>query len=356
MSRQHPLSRLQAHLEACRVLVTGVTRGTGFFVAPGYVVTCAHVAGAEPGARVPVLWCGTEYEGVLRAASAPARGDGLWPYPDLAIVELPEPPARHPCVWLDADTLPPASGAALTAVGFSNVYERHAPAERTTLLTAGGRQSFQGGPMVELTGGEVNHGLSGGPVLSHRSGGVCAVVKATRKRDTDMGGLGTPVGALRLLDPEVYRALMRAHDRFHAADERWASLSDKVAAACAADAEDVPQLTSASARRLLGALAELPARAEPGRHTAAYVAASPEGMPPPPGPPQLDHRDVFTDLAALVPPDPGVLPYELAFAADRAREAARDGEDGNGWAGAALLLRDRVLTAAGDRLGEEARR
>ncbi|MEU8525957.1 MULTISPECIES: trypsin-like peptidase domain-containing protein [Streptomyces] len=357
MSGQTSLSRLQSLLENCRVLVTGVTQGTGFLVAPGYVVTCAHVAGSAPGTWVPVVWGGAEYTGVVRAASAAARGDGLWPYPDLAIVELADPPAWHPCVWLD--TLPIASGTELTAVGFSGVYDRRAAAERMALLTVGGRHSFQGGPMVELTGGEVNHGLSGGPVLNHRSGGVCAVVKATRKKDTDMGGLGTPVTALRLLEPSVYRELMRAHDRFHLADERWAALSDRVAEEAGGAA--ATQLAPASARALLGVLAELPVRTEAASHMAAYVAASPEGMPPPPGPPLLDHRDVFTDLAALMPPDPGVLPYELAFAADRTREATRDeGPDagrGKSGADAALMLRDHVFIAAGElRLGKEARR
>ncbi|MFG2334345.1 trypsin-like peptidase domain-containing protein [Streptomyces sp. NPDC048604] len=352
MSRHSPLARLQELLEECRVLVTGVTQGTGFFVAPGYVVTSAHVSGAEPGARVAVAWGGIEYEGVIRAASEAGRSQGLWPFPDLAIVELPAPPEGHACVWLDP--VAPSSGTELTATGHSSVYERRTAAGRTTLLRAAGRHGFHGGRMVELTGGEVNHGLSGGPLLSHRTGGVCAVVKLTRKADTAMGGLGAPVGALRLLDPEVCRTVMRAHDRFHAADTQWTALADRLARDSGTD-DDGPQLTPASARRLLGALAELPVRTEAAAHLAAFVAVSPEGRPPRAELPLLDHRDVFTELAALMPPQPGALPYELAFAADRAREAARDGARGS-WSGAALLLRDRVLTAAGDRLGEAARR
>ncbi|MFF0430690.1 trypsin-like peptidase domain-containing protein [Streptomyces sp. NPDC004327] len=337
-----------------------MTQGTGFFVAPGTVVTCAHVAGAEPGALVPVTWDGTTYEGEIRAASpAPPRGRGLWPYPDLAIVRLRRPPAGHPCVRLDP--MPVGSGTGLTAAGHSDVYETGVAAERTTPLRAGGCQRLQGGPMIELRDGEINHGLSGGPVLGHHSGGVCAIVKATRRKDSDMGGLGTPVGALRLLDPDAYRELVRAHDLFHAADERWSRLADRLA-----DSGDGSwtAMGPAETRRILGALAALPIRTEPAAHRAAFTAAAPAGSRPRELPPLLDHRDVFTELAELLPPEPGALPYELAFAADRAREAVRDAmrdalrEAGPGAvreAAAAQSLRDLVLIAAGAlRLGPQA--
>ncbi|MGW4163158.1 VMAP-C domain-containing protein [Streptomyces sp. NPDC004788] len=325
-----------------------MTRGTGFFVAPGTVVTCAHVAGAEPGAVVPVTWDGATYDGEIRAASpAPpgGRGRGLWPYPDLAIVRLRRPPAGHPCVWLAP--LPVGSGTELTAAGYSDVYETGVAAERITPLRAGGRQQLQGGPMIELRDGEINHGLSGGPVLDHRSGGVCAIVKATRRKDSDMGGLGTPVSALRLLDPNAYRELIRAHDLFHATDERWSRLADRLAGTGTGTGAELAWAVAGAAetRRILGALAALPARTDPAAHRAAFTAAAPAGCRPRELPPLLDHRDVFSDLAALMPPEPGVLPYELAFAADRAREAAR--ETVREGAGPAQPLRDLVLIAAG---------
>ncbi|MFI8520846.1 trypsin-like peptidase domain-containing protein [Streptomyces sp. NPDC085481] len=363
MKKSTALSHLQAHLERCRVHVTGATRGTGFFVAPGLVVTCAHVAGAERGAVVEVVCDGGTYEGVIRAASPAPRGNRsrgeLWPYPDLAVVELRDPPAGHPCVWLDAMPLP--SGTELTAAGYSDVYETGVAAERSTPLRAGGCQVFQGGPMVELRDGEVNHGLSGGPVLSHRSGGVCAVVKATRRKDSDLGGLGTPVAALRLLDADVYRELIRAHDVFHAADDRWARRSDLVTGGgTVRGGEDEDEGATAvlgpgEVRRLLGALAALPPRDRPGAHTAAFTAAAPEGCRPRPVPPIVDHRDVFTDLAALMEPDPGVLPYELAFVADRVKEATQGGERWRDCGDTARWLRYQVLIIAGRLLlGDEA--
>ncbi|MFF8293124.1 hypothetical protein ACF068_28420 [Streptomyces sp. NPDC016309] len=387
MHRPTPLSLLLELLEGCRVRVDGTTRGAGFFVAPGYVVSCAHVAGALPGTRVPVEWRGARYEGIVRAASAPPPrpGRGLWPYPDLAVVEVPGVPAGHPCVWLDG-LLPPA-GTALSAAGFSDTYEPGVPAARTAELRRGGSTFLHGGRMIELAGAEVNEGLSGGAVLSHASGGVCGVVKATRLRGTDMGGLATPVGALRLLDPEVYRAVVRGHDRFHGVDGRWPMAADGVRAydprtAHPAHAPYPPPpypaypvpsypgypahpaygsahgggpaggggLTGDEHRHLLALMASLPALPAAGGHRAAFLAAAADGAAPPEDYPLLDHRDVFTDLAAQMPPVDGGLPYELAFAADLAGR-------GCGAQDAVQRLRDRVLIVAGRLgLGDEAQR
>ncbi|MER5882922.1 trypsin-like peptidase domain-containing protein [Streptomyces sp. NPDC001941] len=368
----HPataLTALQGLLEDCRVRVSGPTHGTGFFVAPGLVVTCAHVAGATAGAEVPVHWRGREHAGVVLAASpAPAGPRGLWPFPDLAVVRVPEV-AGHPCVWLE-DSEPP-SGSEVTVVGYSDVYGQGL-SERTAELTRRGSEGPHGARMTGLVGGEVNRGLSGGPALNHGTGGVFAVVKATRKPDSTMGGVGTPVGALRLLDADVYRELVRAHDLFHAGDPRWAVLADRVRR----PEEDGPyDLTRAESRHLLALIAELrdrghptghggspppgPAPGHPGdasaapgppadpgpSHAAAFLAVAAPGTPPPDRFPLLDHRDVFTELGAREPAGPGRLPYALAYAADLARRHD------------ARALRHRVLITAGRLgLGDEAER
>ncbi|MER8073269.1 trypsin-like peptidase domain-containing protein [Streptomyces sp. NPDC094034] len=369
MGRPSPLSLLQDHLGTCRVRVHGVTQGAGFFVAPGYVVTCAHVAGARPGTRLPVFWSDTEYEGTVLTASAPARGRELWPYPDLAVLRLPDAPSKHPCVWLD--TMLPSVGTRLTAYGFSDIFEPGRASERAAALTRGGNTGPRAGSMLELVDGEVNKGLSGGPVLSHESGGVCAIVKATRLQNTSMGGVATPVSALRLLDAEVYRTLIRAHDAFHGQHDQWVRLSDRVSAYDVSGPSEGPDvvLNPMEVRQLLASFSRLPVEpmdevprpahragaeaesvARPSgtrSHVAAFLAAAVEGTFPPAEYPLLDHRDVFTQLAALMLPEAGELPYELAFATDLARKAATAGP---AYQGAVQQLRDRVLITAG-RLG-----
>ncbi|MFG3323660.1 trypsin-like peptidase domain-containing protein [Streptomyces sp. NPDC048171] len=340
-----PVTALQELQENCRVFVEGVTDGTGFFVAPGFVVSCAHVTGDEAGLPVRVRWCGRDYEAVVRAASVNAGEGfgGLYAFPDLAVVELVDPPAGHPCVWLDVAM--PAQGSQLTTVGFADTLTAGEAAPRRAMLTAGGRSAQPGGELLELVMGEINPGLSGGPVLNHHSGGVCAVVKATRLEDSSLGGFAVPVDALRLIDPEVYRVVIEGHDRFHQADARWHALSDRVekdssGPVCAVRADD---------RSFLSLLSALPVSPGIGvSYRAAFLAAAPAGTRVPERP-LLACRDVYMELAALMDPPVGVLPYELAFCADLVRELSRSLE-------AVTELRDQVLIVAGRLgLGEEIR-
>src|SRR5262245_51239649 len=84
--------------------------GTGFLVAPGLVLTCAHVVGvdADDGkavvSDVEIVWQGTTYPGtVLRAVPDKDPGDGRWGFPDLALIEVKRLPGGHPYVPLGDD-------------------------------------------------------------------------------------------------------------------------------------------------------------------------------------------------------------------------------------------------------------
>ncbi|MFI9175463.1 VMAP-C domain-containing protein [Streptomyces lincolnensis] len=352
MRRPGPLTSLQLLLEDCRVLVDGLTQGSGFFVAPGFVLTCAHVAGERVGDQVRLHWRGVDHEAVVLSASEANTGGNwsMWPYPDLAVLELPDPPADHPCVLLDEQS--PWDGTLVTVAGFTNLLDDDVAAARSPVLTVGGRTFHHGHPLVELVAGEINLGLSGGPVLSHESGGVCAVVKATRQEHSAMGGFATPVDALRLLDPDVYRRVMTAHDRFHdGGDDQWSHLADRVETAGGEpDALEWPaaRLSTAEGRRFRRLLADLPESGSCDRpaHAAAFLAAAPAGTPQP-DLPLLMHRDVYAELAALIPPEADELPYELAYCADLARTFATGPA---GKASAPGPLYQEVLLVAG-RLG-----
>ncbi len=101
MGKAQALHNLQRLLTECRVFVDGESTGSGFFVAPGLVVSCAHVAGARVGSHITVTWQERSYEGIVLAASEPySYGMALWPFPDLAVVELVDPPRNIPaCFW-----------------------------------------------------------------------------------------------------------------------------------------------------------------------------------------------------------------------------------------------------------------
>src|SRR5437870_4057273 len=88
--------KLFALLQGCtvRLSILGES-GTGFFVAPGFILTCAHVVGnvQSDGVSVTVEWERQTYtEKILRLLPEP--------YPDLALLKLEKAPSTHPCVFL----------------------------------------------------------------------------------------------------------------------------------------------------------------------------------------------------------------------------------------------------------------
>ncbi|MFG2818486.1 hypothetical protein ACGFX4_03565 [Kitasatospora sp. NPDC048365] len=344
-----PLPALARLLEQCRVTVEGRTTGSGFLVAPGFVLSSAHVTGTDPARPLTVVHAGVAHRASLLAASAaPPRPGEAHPFPDLAVLELTTRPPHHPCVWLDTEL--PSSGTTLTVAGRVDPVT----AGRTAEFRHDGRTDPPGGPLLELLGAGIDAAHSGGPVLSHRSGGVCAVVGATRRAGTPQGGHAVPVAALRLLDPRVYRLVLAAHDTFHLTDHRWRGLADRLADRH----DDTEWELRAADRRFLALLAELTApgvpapdgdrAARPAGHTGAFLAAAAPGTPPPRYP-LLAHRDVYLELAAHEPAAEDELPHELAYCADLVRTLpASDPRT--------LRLRDELLLRAGQLgLGEQVR-
>ena len=78
----------------------GQRTGTGFFVAPGYVLTCAHVV--EPRAGEPVSQFSVEHSmGSWPSTPEQLRPDGT---ADLALLRVPS--TEHPCVLFGAAVEP----------------------------------------------------------------------------------------------------------------------------------------------------------------------------------------------------------------------------------------------------------
>ncbi|GLF94608.1 VMAP-C domain-containing protein [Streptomyces yaizuensis] len=192
--------------------------GTGFFVAPGLVLTCAHVLAPQlRGDRGRIFAVrGSEVAG---GEALPARlerwlldGD---PRPeqripvaqDLALVRLVDGGLEHECVWLTDRT---------DYAGGRGVVQGYRPEE-------GGR-AVRWKATARINGFDDDHGLrfrpdaefppggSGSPVLDAHTGAVVGVLKSRRAgRD---GGTAVAVTALRRLGP-AYQPLVAAHDRWH---------------------------------------------------------------------------------------------------------------------------------------------
>lgn len=201
--------------------------GSGFFVAPGWVLTCAHVLrpGGEPtrlGEEGTRSFLVHGEHGQARARAGYWLVDGSGPEQDLVLVRLLEE-AAHPCVWLTDRSDRPFH---VTAYGWLTAPDAPpgTPPEpwsgRCEVNGAHGHHGALLGPEVELP-----HGVSGGPVLDRESGAVTGVVKARRVgkdgglaiATTALRGFASalPVAGERGLGDDPYRALIRAHDRWH---------------------------------------------------------------------------------------------------------------------------------------------
>ncbi|WP_262013732.1 serine protease [Micromonospora sp. Mcm103] len=272
--------------------------GSGVWVAPGLIVTCAHVVPEGAGSRTEVVWRDRVLRGAVTDHVPAERGDlGLWAYPDLAVIEVADPP-EHPCVWLSESA--PHDAAPLTAFGHSaKLGEGLRPAAVEGRFS--GWHLFGHGRNWQLTGNEIAPGMSGGPVLDARDGAVCAIVTTTVAEDTDRGGYLAPVAALRELPAARWRTMMAAHDRFHARDQRWAHLrrqqawqGDRLDRPCGPQEE----------MELLGLLAELPAP-DPVTLQRLFATCADDGRPP--VKPLLALRDVAATLWDVPAGDPDRL-------------------------------------------------
>ncbi|NUP41898.1 MAG: trypsin-like peptidase domain-containing protein, partial [Streptomyces sp.] len=264
--------------------------GSGFFVAPNWVLTCAHVAcrapqdaaGAgdrreeaaavgQPAARkVTVGWGDRMLAGVVEWSEPAAEdGGGNWPAPDLALVRLLDA-VQHPCVYLSERTAKTYPSNQVAFFGYTHI--EGAVESYDGRCTISGQVGGSGtGSMLRLGNeDEMPYGVSGGPVLDLLRGEVIGVVKG-RRRGQD-GGLAVSLQQLRRLpstpDPadDLYQRVMAAHDQHHADRHgfvggrggTWTDAHDQIDA-CAGRA-----LTPGQRTELLGLLAQLrpPADAE----------------------------------------------------------------------------------------------
>ncbi|MEV0220162.1 trypsin-like peptidase domain-containing protein [Streptomyces sp. NPDC050704] len=254
----------------------GTFLGSGFFIAPNWVLTCAHVARSEEGGEVTVVYetgpgRGTsavpgEVTATLPDHVEPSSRGGNWPAPDLALVQLREP-VDHDCVYV---TERPAA-----YYGEGRVFYAGWTVMGGQLQFLDGILSVQGtlggwsaGVQMRLGQDTLPPGVSGGPVVDPVRGEVIGVLKSRADRGT--GGTSTGVEQLRALPvppaavsaehDDPYQAVFHAHDRYHRDRQRhpdsdrstWADVQGQLGAR--------PGRTLGPDERtqLLGRLADLP--------------------------------------------------------------------------------------------------
>lgn len=211
---------LEDLLRACTVRVTGgPLPGAGFFVAPGRVLTCAHVIG-DSGA-LTVRW---EHDG-QQAVEVPVSGrvavldGGSRPipalasdYPDIAVLAV-DGLDGHPCVSIDAEW--PSQEDAFQVFGY--------PREGGSVLLTPAKLTYRGTKgtapttFLDLASDRIKGGMSGAAVLNLRTGGVCGVVVASKDPACPDGALAIPWSAV---DTDL-GTVLAASQAFHRTDKRW---------------------------------------------------------------------------------------------------------------------------------------
>jgi hypothetical protein len=163
--------------------------GTGFFVAPGHVLTCAHVIN-------PDILTSPDPLSVARRARIQVRDGNGGKH---EITAAPGIDSETDLAWLSvAGTLPDlpvpllsdgmAAGDELWTYGFPVGKTAGVPATFAAEGKAGGPPR-----LLKFKGGQVQYGMSGAPLLNKRTGAVCGIVRRTRDDKTAAGGYAISV-------------------------------------------------------------------------------------------------------------------------------------------------------------------
>ena len=195
---------IQDFLVDCTVRVeSSGRRGTGFFIAPGLVLTCAHVIeDAASGDYTPsgadIHWGGGQYAArVVRYGASPS--------PNLAVLETNL--KDHPCAYLFESLRPDDT---LYVCGFSGE-ESSGPVRLVLegLEETGSTLKIKSAPRIPS--------LSGAPVLNLRTGGVCAMLNTAAGLSAALEGRAIPAATLADLFPDI----QVIHDRNHEEKSLW---------------------------------------------------------------------------------------------------------------------------------------
>ena len=199
--------QLERLLQRCTVKLSipGKVRwGTGFFVAPGLILTCNHVIKDAGNSSIEVCWQNQKnFEAAIERSL---------PEFDLALLRFSPPVVDLPCVYLNESV---ESRDSLYTYGYPDDFSRGAPVIGECRGLTGDEP-----PLILFRAAQVRPGLSGSPLLNQRTGKVCGIVKFTLDRSMELGGGAVPTSEILSQFPE----LEELQQAFHRRDERWIKL------------------------------------------------------------------------------------------------------------------------------------
>jgi hypothetical protein len=182
--------------------------GTGFFVAPNLILTCAHVVESADRQLIQVF-------SPIYGWSSEALVEHIFESPtDLALIRLQSSISDYSCVYLDRYV--PSIGQHLYAYGHPDNDYRSGD---SITLEFEGESYLENILLYKLKSGEVDFGFSGSAVLNRLTGGVCALVQRSRGIDTDLGARAIAANVILEKIPD----LSEWQKTYHYSDLRWIS-------------------------------------------------------------------------------------------------------------------------------------
>ncbi|MEV0254249.1 trypsin-like peptidase domain-containing protein [Streptomyces sp. NPDC050732] len=324
--------------------------GSGFFVAPGWVLTCAHVLrpylARDRGRTFAVR--GTDLNDGIPVTARLAHwliGDHeravLPPEEDLALVRLLDDAVEHECVWLADRAVRPFGD--VVAYGYRPDENESSAGAKPWSADAEINVRDDGAGLRFKPDIAFPKGVSGGPLLDPRTGAVVGVIKS-RRRERD-GGMAVATLALRQFG-DAYREVTAAHDRWHGTAPRvitgdnWIDEQQRLPGMERRPGPD--QWTPRDRRAALGLLAGLPG---PGAApSVAKIVRKVRGRRPPGAVPALltwrDGHGLLYDSA--LPEDALTFLHYLRLVAAYVRSRGGDAERLEDWVAERLREDDRV--------------
>lgn len=208
---QKALSKIDDLFRYCTFRITvGNNSGTGFFVAPNFALTCAHVfeiscEDSNKGNLAQVCWRNRYIQAeIIERFSAT--------YPDIALLKLNVD--DHPCVYFDEAI---ELGDKLYAYGYP---EKYIDGDSLLFDYEGPTNHVQS--LLKMKGAQATPGFSGAPLLNLRTSKVCAILKTSRDIYSDLGGRAIPITTV--YEHLSYLRLMQK--QYHLHDRLWLSFTN----------------------------------------------------------------------------------------------------------------------------------
>jgi len=194
-----------------RLSIGGKHKGTGFFVARGLILTCAHVVRNSNSSQIGVFWRKTE-QLYMAELNSPLIDSST----DLVLLKLTEELSDHPCVYLDSSE--PGLNDDLYIFGYpvADNFEDYSDGDSVTIKYEG--DSYKGNePFLKFKEGQIRRGFSGSPVLNLTTEEVCGIISTSRNIVANSGGRAIPVKTVY----SCFSDLKVQNELFHRKSDSW---------------------------------------------------------------------------------------------------------------------------------------